>query len=156
MTVSRKLKSYLDDLGVPYETTVHPTAFTAQEVAASAHVKGDCMAKTVMVKAGGEDIMAVLPATSRISFDELKRVLAAEDARLATEEEFRDRFPECDVGAMPPFGNLYGIKEICDSHLAQHDTIVFNAGSHDEVIRMRYADFAKLVHPTVAPFAHHG
>jgi Ala-tRNA(Pro) deacylase len=155
MPISSKLKTYLDSNQVKYVSIVHSRAYTAQEIAAGVHVKGKELAKTVMVKAEGENLMLVLPASHRVDFDKLHTALGKPDARLATEAEFRDLFPECEVGAMPPFGNLYGIRVIADPSLAKDEEIVFNAGTHTEVIRMSYADFVRLVKPEVMAFSRH-
>ena len=145
----QKLRQFLDDHHVKYVTIRHSPAFTAQETAASAHVSGKEMAKTVMVKVDGKMSMVVLPASHPIEFDLLKKAVGAKKVELATEKEFRDTFPDCELGAMPPFGNLYGIDVYSDEHLAQDDEIVFNAGSHAELIRLSYQDFENLVHPKV-------
>lgn len=155
MPISSKLKNYLDSNQVKYVSIVHSRAYTAQEIAAGAHIKGRELAKAVMVKAAGQDLMLVLPASHRVDFDRLQEVTGGRDARLATEAEFKDLFPECEVGAMPPFGNLYGIRVLCDSSLAEDEEIVFNAGTHTEVIRMAYKDYVNLVRPEVASFARH-
>jgi Ala-tRNA(Pro) deacylase len=155
MPISSKLKTYLDSNQVKYVSIVHSRAYTAQEVAAGVHVKGKDLAKAVMVKAEGANIMLVLSASHRVDFDKLHAVVGKPDARLATEAEFRDLFPECEVGAMPPFGNLYGIRVVADTSLTKDEEIVFNAGTHTEVIRMAYADFARLVKPEIVVFARH-
>lgn len=141
-------KEYLGRAGVRFEMIEHPLAFTASEVAAAAHVVGRDFAKTVMVKMDGELAMLVLPASRRLVLADLREMLGA-NVRLATEVEFRDAFPDCEVGAMPPFGNLYGMRVYVAAALAEEKTIAFNAGTHTEVIKMRYADFDRLVHPYV-------
>ena len=145
----QKLKEFLDNHQVNYVCMACSPAFTAQEVAASAHVSGKYMAKTVIVKAGGKFVMVVLPAQDHINFGLLKASLKAKEADLATESEFKTQFPECEAGAMPPFGNLYGMAVYVSHHLGEHDQIVFNAGTHSEVMRLAYADFENLVHPNV-------
>jgi Ala-tRNA(Pro) deacylase len=153
MPISRRLRDYLDENEVKYVSIIHSPAFTAEEVAASMEVKGKDLAKAVMVKVlGREDVMLVLPASRRIEFTKLQQALGGKDARLATEAEFKDLFPECEVGAMPPFGNLYGIRVICDSTLTADEQIAFNAGTHTWAIRMAYADYERLVRPEVAAF----
>ena len=149
----KKLKDFLDDQGVKYTVVSHSPAFTAQEIAASAHVPGKEMAKTVMVKIDGEMAMAVLPASYGIDFDQLRQAAWGESAELATEEEFQDLFPDCELGAMPPFGNLYGMKVFVEQSLSEDDEIAFNAGSHKELVKLSYDDFAKLVEPKVARFS---
>ena len=150
---ARRLREFLDDQGVKYVTIGHSPAFTAQEIAATAHIPGKEMAKTVMVKIDGEMAMAVLPANTPVDFDLLKSATGAEHVDLATETEFSDLFPGCEVGAMPPFGNLYGMAVCVDEHLAKDEAIAFNAGSHKELVKLAYADFERLVEPKVAAFA---
>ena len=150
---ARKLREFLDDRGVKYVTVGHSPAFTAQEVAASAHVPGRELAKTVVVKLDGAMALAVLPASAAVDFEKLAAAAGAARAELASEEEFADLFPGCEVGAMPPFGNLYGLAVYAEEALAEDEAIAFNAGSHKELVRMAYADFARLVQPTVAAFA---
>jgi len=143
----KKLREFLDSRNVKYVTVSHSPAFTAQEVAASAHISGKEMAKTVMVKLDGKMAMAVLPANHKVDFTLLKTAAKANTAELATEEEFKGIFPECDVGAMPPFGNLYDMDVLVEESLAENKDIAFNAGSHTEVIRLAYTDFERLVKP---------
>ncbi len=146
----QKLKEFLDSNNVKYVTISHSTAYTAQEIAASAHIKGKELAKTVIVKLDGELAMAVLPASFQIDFDKLKAATGAAKVELAGEAEFKDRFPGCETGAMPPFGNLYGMKVYVAKRLAEDTEIAFNAGTHTELIRLPYADFERLVQPVVA------
>jgi len=150
---AKKLKEFLDGQGVKYVTIGHSPAFTAQEIAASAHIPGKEVAKTVIVTLDGTVAMAVLPASRAVDFKLLKAAAGAKKAELATEEEFRDLFPGCEVGAMPPFGNLYDMAVYVDESLAEDEEIAFNAGSHKELVKLAYGDFAKLVEPTVAAFA---
>jgi Ala-tRNA(Pro) deacylase len=145
----KTLKKFLDENGVKYVTISHSRAFTAQEIAASAHIPGRELAKSVVIKLDGKMAMVVLPASYKIDFDLLAEVAGAGKVELATEREFRDAFPECEVGAMPPFGNLYGMDVYVAETLAEDEDIAFNAGSHTELIRLAYADFEKLVKPTV-------
>jgi Ala-tRNA(Pro) deacylase len=123
----RKLKAYLDEAHVRYLTIGHSSAYTSQEIAASAHVSGKEFAKTVMIKIDGELAMAVLPASSQIEFDSIKNFFHTKNVFLATESEFKDRFPDCELGAMPPFGNLYGLPVFVADSLAEHKEISFNA-----------------------------
>ncbi len=155
MTVLRKLQEVLDRQHVPYEVSTHPEVFTAQEIAAALHVPGRELAKVVMIKVGDRFVMAVLPASWRVDLARLRAELGAPDARLATEAEFKGLFPDCDVGAMPPFGNLYGLGVYVDRTLTADESIAFNAGTHYEAVRMKYADFARLVQPKIADFAVH-
>ncbi len=149
----QRLKRFLDENGVRYVTVSHSTAYTAQEIAASAHVKGKELAKTVMIKVDGEMTMAVLPASFQVDLYLLMDAFDAEKVELATEDEFKGLFPHCEVGAMPPFGNLYDM----DVHVAQELTedreIAFNAGSHTELVKLAYEDFARLVRPRVLDFS---
>ncbi len=148
-----KLKQFLDDNRIKYIAIRHSPAYTAQEIAASAHVSGRELAKTVMIKVNGKMAMAVLPASFHIDFEQLKEALGAQDVELATEAEFKDLFPECELGAMPPFGNLYGMDVYVADSLAEDEEIAFNAGSHTELIRLAYRDFERLVNPKVIRFA---
>jgi Ala-tRNA(Pro) deacylase len=150
---TRKLVEFLDSQGVKYVTIKHSKAFTAQEIAAAAHIPGRELAKTVMVRIDGDMAMAVLPASFRVDLERLKKVAKAKKVELATEQDFKDRFPECEVGAMPPFGNLYGMDVYAAERLSEDEEIVFNAGSHTELIRLSYKDFEKVVKPAVAEFA---
>jgi len=142
-----KLTDFLDDNDVKYVTIRHSPSFTAQEVAASAHIPGKELAKTVMVKLDGKMTMVVLPASRRVDFDLLKETTGARDVALATEDEFRGIFPGCELGAMPPFGNLYGMDVLVAESLTEDEEIAFNAGSHTELIRLAYRDFARLAQP---------
>ena len=148
-----KIKEFLDEHNIKYTIIKHSSAFTAQEIAASAHISGKELAKTVMIKFDGKLAMAVLPASYKISFDDLKEVLGVEKVRLAYEQEFMDKFPDCEVGAMPPFGNLYGMEVYVAESLADDEEIAFNACSHTELIRMNYKDFEELVKPKRMKFS---
>ena len=150
---AKKLMEFLDSEHIKYDTLTHAETFTAQETAESAHVSGKEMAKTVVVHLGGKMAMAVLPADQKIALAELREATGGERARFATEDEFRDLFPDCEVGAMPPFGNLYEMEVFVAESLAGNDEIAFTAGSHAEVIRMSYADFDRLVQPKVLNFS---
>lgn len=145
----RKLKEFLDTGKIKYVCVSHSVAYTAQEIAARAHVRGNELAKTVMVKLDGKMAMTVLPATYQIDFNLLKKASGAKTAQLATEAEFKGLFPDCELGAMPPFGNLYGFDVYVAETLAEDDEIAFNAGSHAELIKMSYEDFERLVKPKV-------
>lgn len=146
---------YLDDRHVHYATIRHPQAFTAQESAASAHIPGKILAKTVIVKMDGRMAMAVLPASYQIDFLLLKAVTGADQVELATEDDFKDLFPHYEIGAMPPFGNLFGLEVFVAESLAENEDIAFNGGSHVAIIKMAYQDFVELVHPTVIRFSYH-
>ena len=146
----QKLREFLDSNHVKYMTISHSVAYTAQEVAASAHVKGKDLAKTVMVVADGDLAMVVLPASFHINLELLKEATGSKQVRLASEGEFRDRFPGCETAAMPPFGNLYGMKVYVSQSLTHDKEIAFNAGTHSELIRLSYEDFERLVEPKIA------
>ena len=146
---STKLKDYLDQENIRYTTIKHSTAYTAQEVAQLAHIPGDEMAKTVIVKIDDKQAMVVLPATEHIDLEILGGALGAKNVSLATEAEFMPQFSDCEIGAMPPFGNLYHMDVYVEEALSQDEMIAFNACSHNELIEMSYVDFASLVKPEV-------
>lgn len=148
-----KIKEFLDTNKVKYVLIQHSPAYTAQEIAASAHITGKELAKTVMIKIEGKIAMAVLPASYKISFDQLKEALDVNDVKLANEQEFMDKFPDCEVGAMPPFGILYGLDVYVAESLAEDEEIAFNACSHTELIKMRFDDFEQLVKPVRLKFS---
>jgi Ala-tRNA(Pro) deacylase len=148
-----KLREFLDANSVKYLVISHSVAYTAQGVAALAHVPGKELAKTVMILVDGRLAMAVLPASAWVDLHKLKRYLGADLVELASEGEFRDRFPDCEVGAMPPFGNLYGMAIFANDRLADDREISFNACSHRELLRLRYSDFRDLVHPALMPLS---
>ena len=148
-----KVKAFLDSYGVKYVVISHSKAYTAQGIAAIAHISGRELAKTVIVKLDGDLAMAVLPASYQVDLDSLRRNTGVREAELATESEFKRHFPDCETGAMPPFGNLYGIPVYVDESLTEDHEIAFNAGSHYELIKMAYADFERLVKPEVMEFS---
>jgi Ala-tRNA(Pro) deacylase len=150
---AKKLKEFLDSQNVMYTTISHSPAYTAQEVAASAHIPGKEMAKTVIVKIDGKLAMAVLPANQKLNTGQLKDALNAGKVEVTGEREFRDRFIDCEIGAMPPFGNLYGLDVLVEKKLAKDDQIAFNACTHTEAIKMKYADFERLVKPKQLDFS---
>jgi Ala-tRNA(Pro) deacylase len=150
----KKLKEFLDANQIKYVSVTHSPAYTAQQIAASAHIPGKELAKTVVVKLDGKLAMAVLPASLKVDFDLLKRASGAGKAELATESEFRETFPGCELGAMPPFGNLYGMEVYVAAPLTADEEIAFNAGSHVELIKLAYKDFERLVKPRVAEISH--
>lgn len=149
----RKLREYLDGHKIKYVMISHSPAITAQEIAASAHIPGRELAKTVVVKLDERLAMTVLPSSQQVDFDLLCAAAPARRAALATEKEFKDRFPDCEVGAMPPFGNLYDMDVFVSDALTKDEEIAFNAGSHTELVRMAYRDFERLVHPKVVHIA---
>jgi len=148
-----RLKDFLDEQDVKYVTLSHSKAYTAQEIAAAAHIPGKEVAKTVIVKLDGEMAMAVLPASYQVDLHKLKKAAGAQKVEIASEEEFKGRFPASEVGAMPPFGNLYDMPVYVSPPLDEDEQIAFNAGLHTELIQMPYEDFQRLVEPTVADFA---
>ena len=150
----KKLKEFLDANKIKYVSIKHSPAYTAQQIAASAHVRGKDLAKTVMVKLDGKVAMVVLPASYRVDFDLLRQVSGAAKVDLATESEFKGMFPECEPGAMPPFGNLYGMDVYVGKILSEDEEIAFNAGSHTELIKLSYKDFERLVKPKVVTISH--
>jgi Ala-tRNA(Pro) deacylase len=149
----KKLKEFLDSNKVKYVSISHSAAYTAQEIAASAHVPGKELAKTVMVKIDGKMAMAVLPASFKVDLQHLKDAVGAATVALAGEREFRDMFPGCETGGMPPFGNLFGMDVFVSAKLAEDQEIAFNAGSHTELLKLAYKDFEQLVKPKVIHFA---
>lgn len=151
----KKLKLFLDEQHVKYLTIQHSRAYTAQEIAESAHVSGNNFAKVVMLKADAEMVMGVLPASDKVDLKLLRKTLDAAKVVFAEEDEFQDHFPGCEIGAMPPFGNLYGIRIIMAETLCGTRTISFNSGVHTEVVQMNYADYIELVNPEIMDFTYH-
>ena len=149
----KTLTKFLDDNKVKYVTIRHSIAYTAQQIAESAHIPGDEMAKTVMVKLDDRMAMAVLRGTDKVDMDLLRGVAGANKAELATEVQFQGMFPGVELGAMPPFGNLYDMAVYVDEGLTRDERIAFNAGSHSELIQLDYKDYERLVEPTVANFS---
>lgn len=145
---NKALKDYLDNHHIRYQSISHSPGFTAQEVAASAHISGKQLAKIVIIKLGNKFAMVVLPANEHVNFAALKEYTGA-NADLAKESDFKTKFPECEVGAMPPFGNLYDMPVYVSNHLGDYEEIIFNAGTHSELIKLAYRDFERLVHPEV-------
>jgi Ala-tRNA(Pro) deacylase len=149
MPILSKLKEVLDQAKVSYEIYNHLWAFTAQEIAESLHSSGKKMAKVVILKADGSFMMAVAPADRMVSLKKARAALGAIEVMVASEAEFASLFPGCEIGAMPPFGNLFGLPVYVDSALEREKDIFFNAGNHRQTVKLGYADFKKLVHPTV-------
>ncbi|MFY0992919.1 aminoacyl-tRNA deacylase [Halomonas sp. C05BenzN] len=142
-----RVKRFLDDNGVKYVIQQHSPAYTAKEIAEAAHVPGRHFAKCVMVEIDGRLALTVLPATDRVDLQRLGGSLGAQSVELAREADFQDRFPDCEPGAMPPFGNLFDLEVFVSPHLAEADLISFNAGSHREVMQLAYSAFDRLVKP---------
>ncbi len=149
----RKLIQELDRHDVKYVLLSHSPAFTAQEVAESAHIPGKELAKTVVVKLDGRLAMAVLPASRQVDFDKFRDAAGVQSAVLAHEEDFQDVFPDCEVGAMPPFGYLYSLPVYVDPSLTEDEEIAFTAGSHRELLKLTYNDFEEMTAPHIAPLA---
>lgn len=149
----QRLKEFLDKNDVRYITISHSRAFTAGAIAAITHIPGREIAKAVMVKVDGELAMAVVPASRHLDLKALERELDAHQVRLVSEEEFQNVFPDCELGAMPPFGTLYGVAVYVDSKLEEDAEIAFNAGSHRELMRMQWADYERLEHPRILRIA---
>jgi Ala-tRNA(Pro) deacylase len=145
----KKLVEFLDSHNIKYEKIIHSQAFTAQEIAASAHLSGKELAKTVMIKVNGNMAMAVIPASYKVNLDLLRKESRASRVNLAKEEDFKDLFPGCEIGAMPPFGNLYEIPVYVAEKLAEDEKIAFNAGSHTELIKLSFRDYKRLVNPRI-------
>jgi len=144
-----KLRNYLDSHDVKYLVISHSLAYTAQGVAALVHLSGKKLAKTVIVKIDDVLAMAVIPASFHVDLDRLKRLTGAQVVSLATEREFKDAFPDCETGAMPPFGNLYDMAVYADESLADNEEITFTAGTHRELVRMHWEDMVRLVNPAI-------
>ncbi len=154
MAISGRLKEFLDAAKVKYSALKHPVVYTAQEIAAAQHVPGRQLAKSVLVKTDGGPVLAVLPAIALIDLKKLKAFLRAKTLTIAKEADIKERFPDVEVGAMSPFGNLYNVPIAADRSLEEAEEIVFNAGSHTDTITMRFQDFAALARPTVGAFSH--
>ena len=150
MDCRERLEDYFREHEVAFDVQEHRPAFTAQRVAATEHVPGRTFAKVVMVEEDGELAMFVLPATSVVDTRKASDVMGGKPVRLATEREFAPRFPDCEAGAMPPFGNLYDVPVYADRGLSESDRIVFQAGTHTLTMTVPYADFERLAHPTIA------
>ena len=150
--IAKTLRNHLEERGVRYRTIAHSPAFTAQGAAHRAHIHGRQFAKTVVVFIDGNPAMMVLPADQRIGVQNLRTLAGTEDIRLAHEDEFRSHFPDCELGALPPFGNLYDMPTYAAPELAECEEIIFNAGNHAELVRMRWSDYEEDVQPRIAAF----
>lgn len=153
MTIANRVRAHLEENDVPYRHSSHEPAYTAQEVAEAEHVPGRQVAKSVILTDGEAYVMAVLPATRKIRLDRIREAAGNESLRLATESEFGDLFPGCELGAMAPFGNLYDVPVFVDQALREDESITFNAGTHSDALTMAYGDFERLVEPAVADFS---
>jgi Ala-tRNA(Pro) deacylase len=148
-----RLTDFLDNYNIKYVVISHSQAYTAQGIAALAHIPGKELAKTVVVKIDGTLAMAVVPASYQMDLVLLKAAIGAKEVGLALESDFNNRFPDCETGAMPPFGNLYGMEVYADETLTLDKEIAFNAGSHRELVRMAWDDFVELVKPRIVKIA---
>ena len=145
--ITQKLRQLLDEHQIKYRVIEHSPAYTALEIAEAAHESGKDLVKTVMLDVDDKMIMYVLPASQKVDFEHVRAAMEASKVYLSSEEEFKALFPDCEIGAMPPFGGLYNVKMMVDKSLAHNEWIVFNAGNHFELIKMRYQDFDELIHP---------
>jgi len=150
-----KLREFLDSHQIKYLVISHSLAYTAQGVAALAHVSGKKLAKTVIVKIDGVLAMVVVPASLHVDLELLKKLTGAQTVELASEREFKGAFPDCETGAMPPFGNLYDMPVYADESLAEYEEITFSAGTHRELVRMSWKDMVRLVSPTISVLTYH-
>lgn len=153
MKCQEQLEHYLREHKVAYQIQHHPQAYTAQQIAECEHISGKKVAKSVVVSANGKLVMLVLSAACRVDLDKVRALLRAQDVSLAHEAEFQNTFPDCDVGAMPPFGNLYSLPVYVETSLTRQETIVFPIGTHTETMSLKYADLERLLQPAVADFA---
>ena len=149
----KKMKKFLDEHGIKYVTFQHSPAYTAQEIAQSAHIPGKNLAKIVMLKVDDRMAMAVVPASHQVNLESLKDAANANMVELANEQEFKGMFPDCETGAMPPFGNLYNMNVFVSEALAEDEAIAFNAGTHTELVGLAYQDFERLVQPKLGNFS---
>jgi Ala-tRNA(Pro) deacylase len=145
--IAKTLKKLLDEKKIKYLSIQHSPAFTALEVSEATHISGKMIAKSVIAKVSGKLVMAVLPAHKKLDLENLMETMGGAEVELAQENEFGQRFADCEMGAMPPFGNLYDMAVFVDTHLTHDPDIYFNAGSHSELIRMSYSDYKKLAQP---------
>jgi len=148
-----RLRDYLDRNHIRYLLISHSPAYTAQEIAAMTHIPGKELAKTVMLRVDGKMAMAVVPASEKVNLERMRMELSAKNVELASEEEFKYLFPECEIGAMPPFGNLYNLPVFASNTLTKDEEIFFNSGSHRELVRLTYHDYEKLVNPRIVDIA---
>lgn len=153
MQCQERLEQYLRQEQVPYQIQHHPVAFTAQQIAESEHISGKKVVKSVVVLADHNLVLLALPAALRVDLEKVRSLLRARDVRLAQEDEFEAAFPDCEIGTMPPFGNLYHMAVYVDPGLSRQETIVFPIGTRTETMSLKYADFERLVHPVLSEFA---
>ena len=153
MKCQEQLEQYLQKQQVAYQIQHHPQAYTAQQIAECEHISGNKVAKSVVISADNKMVLLVLPASCRVDLGKIQQHLGAQNVRLAREEEFQSVFPDCETGTEPPFGNLYNLPVYVEKSLTNQETIVFPIGTHTETMSLKYADFERLVQPTVAEFA---
>jgi Ala-tRNA(Pro) deacylase len=153
MNCQERLEEYLHSQHIPFQVQQHERSYTAQEVAESEHIPGKMVAKMVMVFADDRMVLLALPASYVVDFSWAERAVGAKHLRLASETEFAAAFPDCEVGTMPPFGNLYDLPVYVDRSLAEDETIIFPVGTHTETMSVRFADFQRVVRPTIGKFA---
>jgi Ala-tRNA(Pro) deacylase len=149
------VQSYLDQLGINYKISHHPTAYTAQDLAAAEHVPGRKVIKPVVVQADGHFVMCALPAPYKVDLDELRNQLDADDICLVEENKLQDLFPDCEVGAEPPIGRMFNMQTLMDESVMSDDQVMFQAGTHDDAITMSLADYRRAAMPEVAHFGRH-
>ena len=149
------LQSYLDEMGVRYRLGQHPSAYTAQDLAMREHVRGRRVIKPVVVRADGEFVMCALPACHRVDIEELKNQLQAKEVALAEEQKLAELFPDCELGAVPPIGRLYGMTTLMDESLMRDDHVTFQAGTHTDAVTMTLADYRRVAQPEMGYFARH-
>ena len=155
MALAQTLKTLLAKHKIRYTTRKHPVAYTAQEIAAAEHIPGKQLAKCVLLKTNKGFFLAVLPAIYLVDLAKLKTLLRATKVGLASESDIKQAFPDVEVGAMPPFGNLYNVPTVVDKRLAESEQMVCNAGTHAETLTVRYRDFERLVKPKLGLFGVH-
>jgi Ala-tRNA(Pro) deacylase len=153
MAIPQRIRDYLDSQDVPFEPLHHSQAFTGQEVAHSLHLSGKRLAKTLVLKADGKLLMAVIPACHRLNLQDLRGVVEISHLEMLPESELAKLFPDCELGAVPPFGSLYGLEVWVDRAVSDGEEVVFCAGTHEDCLRMKYSDFAKLVKPRLGRFS---
>lgn len=149
------LTTFLENRKIPFQTIKHEPTYGAQRTAEALHVSGETVAKTVLMRVDGDYVIAVVPATHNVDVPAIKKLLKARRIELATELEFNERFPDCEIGSLPPFGSQYGLKTLLDKALAGQSDVVFESNTHDESVRMRMRDFVRLEQPLQAIFSHH-
>jgi Ala-tRNA(Pro) deacylase len=156
MALLKKIQEYLEKEKIAYKASCHPTAYTALEVAGVEHIPGKQMVKSVIIKSGDNSyLMCVMPAIHLVDFEKLRKVSKMDNLRLAEEEEIANIFPDYEIGAEPPFGHLHGLKVFADKILEEDDEIAFNAGTHTDIVRIKFKDFKRVVNPLIADIGTH-